>query len=121
MSHGVAAGRFPSGVRDELADSVVGSRAVPSPAACYAVATALFLASGLVADIPIGPRPLRKVGRLGVAGVLAARAVVGLAGRTDAVSPGSTSATFRRLDRRYYSPLCLALAAGAVSAPSRAG
>jgi hypothetical protein len=38
-----------------------------------------------------------------------------MAGRTDLVSPGSISPRFRRLDRRYYSPLCLALAMAAGS------
>jgi hypothetical protein len=46
-----------------------------------------------------------------VAAVLSGRGLLGLAGRTDVVSPGSSSARFRRLDRRVYSPLCLALAA----------
>jgi Protein of unknown function (DUF3995) len=105
---------FPFRSRDELADSVVGSDVVPSAAACNAVAVALFIASALVADVPVGPRRVRAVGRAGVATVLAARGLAGLTGRTDALSPGSNSSTFRRLDRRYYSPLCLALAYGAV-------
>jgi hypothetical protein len=41
-------------------------------------------------------------------------AIAGLAGRTDLLSPGSDSERFRDLDRRFYSPLCLALAAAAV-------
>ena len=107
---------FPFPNRDALSDSVIGSDAVPSAAACNAVAVALFVASGLVADVPIGPRRLRAVGRAGVATVLATRGFAGLLGRTDVLSPGSTSARFRRIDERYYSPLCLALAAGAATA-----
>jgi hypothetical protein len=42
--------------------------------------------------------------------VLAVRGTLGLAGMTHVLSPGSTSARFRTLDRRVYSPLCLALA-----------
>ncbi len=106
---------FPFRNEHELIDSVVGGNAVPSPAACYAVAGALFVASGLVVDIPIGPRPVRKLGRLGVACVLGGRGALGLFGRTDLVSSVSTSEKFRRIDRRYLSPLCLALAAGAIS------
>ena len=53
-----------------------------------------------------------------MAGVFGTRAAVGWAGKTDLVSPGSNSARFRRLDKRLYSPLCAALAAGSVSARS---
>ena len=48
----------------------------------------------------------------GIAGVLGGRGVLGLAGRTSVVSPDSDGARFRRLDRRFYAPLCLGLAAG---------
>ena len=50
------------------------------------------------------------------ADALAVRGLLGLAGRTDIVSPGSSSSRFRELDRRLYSPLCLALAALALPA-----
>jgi hypothetical protein len=46
----------------------------------------------------------------------AVRAVAGWLGRTDLISPGSDSVRFRRLDRRVYSPLCAALAAGSFHA-----
>lgn len=107
---------FPFSSRDELADAVVGTQHVPSPAACYAVATALIAASGLVANVPIGPGSLRRAGRYGVAAVLATRGLAGMSGRTDLLSRGSASMRFRRLDRRIYSPLCLTLAAGAITA-----
>jgi hypothetical protein len=48
-----------------------------------------------------------------VASVLAARGILGLAGRTDLVSPGSDSTRFRRNDRAFLAPLCLLLAGGA--------
>jgi hypothetical protein len=105
----------PFASREALADAVVGSQAVPSPHACYAVAAALFAASALVSDVPIGPRRLRRLGRLVVGGTLAVRGLAGLCGRTDVLSPGSTSARFRRLDRQFYSPLCVALAYGAIA------
>ena len=107
---------FPFASGDALADAVVGSPAVPSSAACLVVAGALALASGLVAGLPVVPRPLRRPGIATVTAVLAVRGVVGLAGRTDPLSPGSASARFRRLDRRCYAPLCLALAAGSATA-----
>jgi hypothetical protein len=57
---------------------------------------------------------LRPIGRQTVAAVLAVRGVAGLCGRTDLLSPGSASTKFRSLDRTFYSPICLALAVGAV-------
>ncbi|MGO9877181.1 MAG: DUF3995 domain-containing protein [Acidimicrobiia bacterium] len=106
---------FPFASREDLADAVIGSRAVPSAHACYAVAAALAAASALVCDVPVGPRRVRRLGRRVVGGVLAVRGFAGLAGRTDVLSPGSTSPRFRRLDRRVYSPLCVALAFGAIA------
>lgn len=105
---------FPFRTRAELADAVVGSENVPPPTACYAVAAALTTASLLVADVAILPARTRRLGRFVIAVVLTIRGVAGLAGRTDALSPGSSSPRFRRLDRRVYTPLCLALTAGAV-------
>ena len=104
---------FPFSSHDALSDAVVGSQVVPSPAACYAVAGALIVAGGLVADAPIAPPRLRRLGRIGVATVLAVRGLAGALARTDLLSPGSTSPRFRELDRRFYSPLCFALAFGA--------
>jgi hypothetical protein len=100
---------------DELADAVIGRRSVPSARACFAVAGALTVAAALVADVPHLPRRVQRIGVTGVGVVLATRAGLGFTGRTDAVSPGSVSARFRRLDRRVYSPLCLVLAAGAIA------
>jgi hypothetical protein len=45
-----------------------------------------------------------------MATVLGVRGVLGFLGATHLISPGSTSATFRRRDRALYSPLTLALA-----------
>ena len=106
---------FPFPDRDGLNDMVVGRRTTPSPAACFAVAGALTTAAALVADVPRMPRLVQRIGVSGVAAVLVTRAALGFAGRTDLASPGSVSSRFRRLDRRIYSPLCLALAAGALS------
>lgn len=106
---------FPFPDRDALNDAVIGRPTTPSPAACLAVAGALTGAAALVADVPALPRRVQRVGVTGVAAVLATRAVLGFAGRADLASPGSVSTRFRRLDRRVYSPLCLALAAGALS------
>jgi hypothetical protein len=102
--------------RDDLADAVVGTRAVPGPLTCSSVAAALVTAAALVFGLPRGRPGLRRAGLVGVTAVLGGRGALGLAGATDLVSPGSVSERFRRLDRRLYSPLCLALAAGSWSA-----
>ncbi len=107
---------FPYRTRDELADAVVGGRVVPPPAACFAVAGALAIGAALVADVAPVPRGARRAALLGMAGILGTRSVLGFAGRTAVVSPGSTSETFVRLDRRYFAPLCLALALGSLAA-----
>jgi hypothetical protein len=108
---------WPARDRQALADLMAGRAggSVPPPAACVAVAGSLAVAAGLVAGRPRGVPRLRRAGAAGVAAVLGVRGVCGLAGRTDLVSPGSTSERFRRLDRLYYSPLCLSLAAAAAS------
>jgi hypothetical protein len=107
---------FPFPDRAALADSVVGTHEVPSSGACVTVATALLSGAALVAGPPKMPPGLRRAGLIGLTAVLAGRGGLGLAGRTDLVSPGSSSTTFRRLDRRVFSPLCLALAAGSATA-----
>jgi hypothetical protein len=104
---------FPFADREQLNDTVIGRDATPSPAACYAVAGLLATAGALVAGVPSRTSRLRRVGVGTVAAVLGARAVLGFAGRTDLVSPGSVSEKFRETDKRYLSPLCLALALGA--------
>ena len=96
---------------------MVGTSEVPAPAACFAVSGALAAAGTLVAGWPRGRPVLRRMGVAGVVGVLAGRGALGLSGQTRLVSPASLSERFSRLDRRVYSPLCLALAgASALSA-----
>lgn len=112
---------WPAHDRAELADLMAGRAggSVPSPPACVLVATLLTGASAFVAGRPRRLPRLRRLGAAGVAAALGIRGSCGLAGRTDLVSPGSTSTSFRRLDRQYYSPLCLSLAAAAVSSARR--
>lgn len=97
--------------REAFADAVVGRPNPPGPGACFVVAGALGAAALLVAGRPRSRPALSRLGAAGVAGVLGLRGAAGLSGRTDLLSPGSSSARFRRLDRLAYSPLCLALAA----------
>jgi hypothetical protein len=104
---------FPFATHAELADFVVGSDQVPGPLACFTVASALAGAALVLEDLPRLPSRIHQVGLATVAGVLGLRGVLGMAELTETVSPGSSSPNFRRLDRQIYSPLCLALAAGA--------
>ncbi len=104
---------------DTLADQVVGRPVVPSRGACYGVAGLLGAAAVLVGTPP-GPAPrLQAVGQAGVATILGTRATLGFLGRTDLVSPGSSSPAFRRNDRRRLSPLCAALALASGGAACR--
>lgn len=80
------------------------------------VAAALLAAAALVGGQPSLPPKLRKVGIVGVTAAMGGRGALGFLGRTDAVSPGSTSERFRVLDRRVFSPLCVALAVGSAAA-----
>jgi hypothetical protein len=103
---------FPFESREELADSVVGTDEVPSLQACIAVASLLALSAALVADLVPLPNRLRTFALRIVSAVLATRGVAGAIGRTSTLSPGSESPAFVRWDKRFYSPLCLSLAAG---------
>lgn len=104
--------------REALADAVIGRAGgeVPSPLACAAVAGLLGAAASLVGGRPRSDPRVRRLGATAVVATLATRGGLGLAGRTDLVSPGSSSRRFRELDRRIYSPLCLTLAVLALPA-----
>jgi Protein of unknown function (DUF3995) len=104
---------FPFSDREQLNDTVVGQDATPSPAACYAMAGLLTAAAALVAGVPSRRGWFRRLGVVVVTAVLGVRAVLGFAGKTELVSPGSASDKFKEMDRRYYAPLCLTLALGA--------
>jgi hypothetical protein len=103
---------FPFRSREQLADSVVGRSEVPPLGACMAVASALALAAVLVTGVVPLPRRLRTIALRTVASILVTRGVAGAVGQTAALSPGSDSDTFQRLDKKIYAPLCLWLAAG---------
>jgi len=108
-----AGSNWPMSSREELSDVVLGSPGLEreNAPACYAVAGLLGVAAALVSGRPRQFDRPRRVAVTGVALVLAGRGTLGLTGRTDLVSPTSTGDRFRQLDRRLYSPLCLALAA----------
>lgn len=110
---------FPYRDRASLANAVIGTDEVPPPFACFVVATALTIGALLVADLVPLPRRLRTTALTAMTGILGVRSTLGFLGSTSIVSPGSNSSTFRRLDRRIYSPLTFALALGAYRAMKR--
>jgi hypothetical protein len=107
---------FPLADRDDLAEAVIGTSSVPGPLPCFGVAAALLVTASAVRNQPRWPGRLRRPALAGIAGVLAGRGLLGLAGKTSTVSPASDGAPFRRLDRGLYAPLCLGLAAGVLGA-----
>jgi hypothetical protein len=107
---------FPLEDRAELADAVAGTAQFPGRAESFGVAGLLGAAAVVVAGPPFVPRRVAVFGRVGTAGVLGARGVLGLANRTGQVVGWTTSARFNRLDRRYYAPLCVVFAVGALAA-----
>ncbi|ANZ39821.1 hypothetical protein BBK82_31035 [Lentzea guizhouensis] len=102
---------WPLRTREEFARRVVDVPVdkLPTPGMTFAVAVLLGVAGYLVVAqaalvaIP-GPRWLPAVGTGAVAAVLLLRGAGGL------VLSFRRDTEFARLDRRYYSPLCLALA-----------
>ncbi|RKT18231.1 uncharacterized protein DUF3995 [Streptomyces sp. 1114.5] len=109
---------WPLRTPEEFADTVVGAgEGVPPAAACVAVAgllgTAAYLVGAEAGVLPaVGPERVRRAGVRAVAGVLLARGVGGpvLFGQLS-----ERSDRFRRLNVRYYSPLCVALGVGAAA------
>ncbi|CAN5733623.1 hypothetical protein BH24ACT5_BH24ACT5_10600 [soil metagenome] len=114
---------WPRSSPDELARLVVGQGRAPSPAACWAVAGLLSAASLAVVTDICRPatyggkralvRPLSRWGSRSTAGALLASGAGGLV--VSGTGVVATSDEFRRQDLRVYSPLCLALGAGAAA------
>jgi Protein of unknown function (DUF3995) len=101
---------FPFVGRKALADAVVGAEEVPPPAACFAVAAALFVGAAALSEGVGLPTRLRAAVLRAMVAAFGVRSVLGFFGMTRLVSPVSTSPTFRQRDRAIYSPLTLALA-----------
>jgi hypothetical protein len=108
--------RWPRNTEAELVAAVIGHRSnrMPSPNQCYLAALAIFI-PGAVALVLAGlvPTPLPPwlvlLAGAGVALVFAGR---GIAGYVPAWRARHPREPFASLDRHYYSPLCLILAAG---------
>ena len=101
---------------DAVAQHAATSRASSSASAGPRGRQASADPRALVLGVPTNQPGLVLAGRSGVALALGGRAVLGLTGNTQLVAPGEVSESFRRWDRRLYTPLCLALSAGAARA-----
>lgn len=108
--------RWPRKTEAELVTVVIGHRSdrMPSPNQCYLAALAIFIPgaialmlAGLV-QTPLPPWLVILAGA-GPALVFAGR---GIAGYVPAWRARHPREPFASLDRHYYSPLCLLLAAG---------
>jgi Protein of unknown function (DUF3995) len=108
--------RWPRTTEAELVTAVIGHRSdrMPSPNQCYLAALAIFIPgaialmlAGLV-QTPLPPWLVILAGT-GAALVFAGRGVAGYVPAWRALHPREP---FTSLDRHYYSPLCLMLAAG---------
>ena len=110
-------GHWPAASAERLAKSAVGTpniRAMPRATSCFAVAALLtgvaswpLFATGLLDEA--WPRSLTLLAGAGIAAVFVGR---GIAGYTEAWRRRFSEQPFANLDRRIYSPLCLALGAG---------
>jgi hypothetical protein len=108
---------WPASSSERLAKAAVGRPRIekmPPPASCLAVAALLtgvatwpLFASGLLLEG--WPRWLTLLAGAGIAAVFIGR---GIAGYTSAWRRRFSEQPFASLDRRIYSPLCLALGAG---------
>jgi len=113
-------GRWPGHNEASLVERVVGRTSgmrAPSPASCVAVAAALATSAGLVVfeTLAVAPRPFEVLVGIGFWGAGLVFLARGVAGFTPAFRYAEET-PFYRLNRRYYSPLCLLIAAAFVAA-----
>jgi hypothetical protein len=111
---------WPAASAEALAKSAVGTAGItrmPRPSQCFAVAAILagvaawpLFAVDLLPEA--WPRWLTLLAGAGIAAVFLGR---GLAGYTRSWRRRFSEEPFATYDRRYYSPLCLALGAGYLS------
>lgn len=103
--------RWPARSEADLVARVIGrtkTGKMPAPAACFAVAGCLLVVAWLAATVtPSSPAWLRA-GYFGAAGVFGLRGLAGFVGPLWRYAQGTP---FHQLNRRYYSPLCLGVAA----------
>jgi hypothetical protein len=108
--------RWPGKTEAELVTTVIGHRrdTMPSPSQCYLAALAIFIPGAIAlmlagrVQTPLPPWLVLLAGGA-AALVFAGR---GIAGYVPAWRARHSREPFASLDRHYYSPLCLLLAAG---------
>jgi hypothetical protein len=110
--------RWPRKTEAELVTTVIGHKrdAMPPPLYCYLAACAIFIPGAialLLASIVQTPLPAWLVALAG-AGAALVFAGRGIAGYVPAWRSRHPHEPFASLDRHYYSPFCLMLAAGLV-------
>jgi hypothetical protein len=110
-----AGSSWPAGDRHELAEVMAGRDEVPSSAACVVVGVGLGCAAALVAGAG-RDAPAARLARVGLAAGFLGRGVAGLTGNTRRLVPWVPQDRFVQLDRRYYGPLCCAIALSAARA-----
>jgi hypothetical protein len=101
-----------------LADRMAGRADPPSSTACIVVGSGLGVAAALVSGAGGRAGPAR-VARAAVAAGFLARGLAGITGNTRLLVPWTPNERFVRLDRRYYGPLCLAVATSAALSAAR--
>jgi len=93
---------------------------MPPAAASLTVSALLSTAAALVVGYPRRLPRLRRLGAACVVAVLTVRGSTGVFGCTNVLVSWTPGERFRDRDRRYYGPLCLALAALGVTRRDRA-
>ena len=110
-------GLWPAATEDELIATVIGNaraKRMPSPALCLLVALAIAVIAIwplLLAQTP-GTATLRPLLQFGGFAIMAVFLLRGIAGYLPAWRRLHPREPFASYDRRYYSPLCLLIAAG---------
>ncbi|SFC25389.1 Protein of unknown function [Bosea sp. CRIB-10] len=110
-------GLWPAASEDELIATVIGNaraKRMPSPGLCLLVALAIALTAmwPLLLARMAGPAALRPLLQLGGFAIMAVFLLRGVAGFLPAWRRLHPREPFASYDRRYYSPLCLLIAAG---------
>jgi hypothetical protein len=107
-------GLWPAASEQELIATVIGNgqaRHMPSPGLCLLVALAIAVTAlwPLLLAYGIGPATLLRFGGFAIMAVFLLRGIAGFLPAWRRLHPREPFASY---DRRYYSPLCLLVAAG---------
>lgn len=109
---------FPQPDRTALALAVTGSPELPPPAACAVMAVGLVGAGAVVAGVG-GERRTAVLVRVSTGAALLGRGLLGGVMATRVLRMPVPQQPFRRLDARYYRPLCTVLGVAALASSRR--